>query len=95
MGRKPSKTIKINDIFHTWQVISQAEGYNYNCKCIECGAEKVINKYTLLRNTYALCRKCGVKSILESNIDTILRHWNQNLNGSYTVEEILESPEKT
>lgn len=92
MGRKPSKNLKIGDIFHTWEVISEAKNYNYNCKCIECGDEKVINKYALLNNTYALCKKCGVKSILESNIDTILRYWNKDLNGSYTIEEILENP---
>lgn len=95
MARKPSKIVKIGELFHTWEVKSQAEGYNYNCKCIECGSEKVINKYNLLRNTYAICRKCGVKSILESNIDEILKYWNKDLNGSYTTQEILENPTAT
>lgn len=92
MGRKISKKIKINDIFHTWEVIKEETNYNYICKCIECGDEKLINKYALLNNTYALCKKCGVKSILESNIDTILRYWNKDLNDFYTVEEILQNP---
>lgn len=95
MGRKASKIVKIGDIFHTWEVISKAEGYDYNCKCIECGTEKVISKYNLLRNTYAICKKCGVKSVLESNIETILRYWNKDLNDSCSTEDILENPSAT
>ena len=95
MARKSSKIIKIGSIFHTWEVVSEAEGYKYNCKCINCGSEKTISKYNLLNNSYALCKNCGVKSVLEANIDEIMKYWNKDLNDAVTIEELFNNPSAT
>lgn len=68
------------------------KNYNYICKCIECGEEKSISKYNLLRNTYALCKKCGVKSVLEANISEILKYWNKDLNNITNMQEMYDNP---
>lgn len=98
MARKSTIAIEIGNIFHTWEVINKEEGnknYNYICKCISCGKEKSISKYNLVKNTYALCKECGIKSVLESNIDAILKYWNCDLNGSHTIEELISNPSAT
>lgn len=92
MARKSCKVIKIGDLFHTWEVIQELKNYKYQCKCINCGSEKTILKYNLLNNSYALCKKCGVKSVLEANISEIMKYWNKDLNNVETPQELLENP---
>lgn len=88
--------ISIGDTFHTWKVIKKDDKekycYNYICQCIGCGDKKIISKYKLLNNSYAICKKCGVKNVLEKNWDLIKKYWNSDLNPIVDIDEILKNP---
>lgn len=93
-----NKEVRIGQRFHSWRVISidknKSGGY-YICRCVNCGLEKSIRKYSLIGNKYALCPKCGLESIVEANINTILKHWNIDLNGHADLELLKSNPRKS